>query len=95
MSEAIAWLREECTELEGLLTGLSDTDCDRVTDYKDWTVADQVMHLHQVDMWGACAVTDPAGWPDFVTSVRAYQATGKTHYDVARETWNAMPRSER
>jgi uncharacterized protein (TIGR03084 family) len=94
MSEAIAWLREECTELEGLLTGLSDTDWDRVTDYKDWTVADQVMHLHQVDMWGARAVTDPAGWPDFVTSVRAYQATGKTHYDVARETWNAMPRSE-
>ncbi len=94
MSEAIEWLREECEELEALLKGLSDANWDRVTDYKDWTVADQVMHLHQVDMWGAAAVTDPDGWPDFVTSVRAYQASGKTHYDVARETWNTMPRAD-
>jgi uncharacterized protein (TIGR03084 family) len=94
MSNAIEWLREECSELEELLRTLSETDWDRVTDYKDWTIADQVMHLHQVDMWGARAVTDPEGWDDFVKSVRAYQAGGKTHYDVARETWGNTPRSE-
>jgi uncharacterized protein (TIGR03084 family) len=94
MSEAITWLREECAELETLLQGLGEADWERVTDYKDWTVADQVMHLHQVDMWGTRAVTDPDAWPDFVLSVRAYQATGKTHYDVARETWNMLPRAD-
>ncbi len=94
MSEAIEWLREECEELEVLLKGLSDADWDLVTDYKEWTVADQVMHLHQVDMWGIRAVTDPAGWPDYVKSVRVYQAEGKTHYDVARELFGAMPRAE-
>ena len=94
MSEAIAWLREECEELEALLKGLSDSDWNLVTDYKDWTIADQVMHLHQVDMWGIRAVTDPDNWPDYVKSVRAYQAEGKTHYDVARELFGDLPRGD-
>lgn len=94
MSDAIAWLREECSELETLLRSLGDADWDLVTEYKNWTLADQVMHLHQVDMWGAAAVTDPEGWPDFVKGVRSYQAEGKTHYDVARETWERLPRAD-
>lgn len=90
MPQAIDWLREECSELETFLQTLAEADWQRTTEYKDWTIADQVMHLHQVDRWGLLAVTDPEGWPDFVKSVRAYQASGKTHQDVARETWGTL-----
>ncbi|RYE46580.1 MAG: hypothetical protein EOP21_06240, partial [Hyphomicrobiales bacterium] len=57
MANAIEWLREECSELEDFLRTLSDADWQRVTEYKNWTVADEVMHLHQIDNFGVVAVT--------------------------------------
>ncbi len=94
MSEAIEWLREECSELEDFLQTLSDEDWQLVTEYKNWTVADEVMHLHQIDNFGVVAVTNPDGWPDFVKSVRAYQAEGATHFDKARENWGHLAPAE-
>jgi len=91
MSNAIEWLHEECSELEELLQGLGAHDWQKVTDYKGWTIADQIMHLHQIDNFGVISVTSPADWPDFVKTVRAYQADGFTHADKMREAWGALP----
>ncbi|MBV1917000.1 MAG: TIGR03084 family protein [Sphingomonadaceae bacterium] len=90
MSNAIEWLREECAELETVLRDLSEEEWQRATEYKDWTIADQVMHLHQIDNFGIIAVTTPEQWPDYVKTIRAYQAGGLTHVDKMREAWGSL-----
>lgn len=76
IDEPVAWLREECAELQAFLETLPEEDWARRTVFFDWSVADEVMHLHQVDNFGRIALTTPEAFPGVVAEVRAGQAQG-------------------
>jgi len=57
-------LREEGDELHGLLQTLKDTDWERITPFKSWTVNDVVAHLHLSDWMAVLSAKDA---DDFLT----------------------------
>jgi uncharacterized protein (TIGR03084 family) len=69
-------VHEECAALDGFLATLARDDWGRRTAFFGWTVADEVMHLHLVDLFGLQAMRDPAGFAATVREVRAQQAQG-------------------
>lgn len=73
---AVNYLEAECLALKGFLSSLSPSDWTRRTDFFDWTVADQVMHLHLVDGFGSVSLQNPDDFFDLVQDVRADQARG-------------------
>ena len=83
-------LRTECAELETVLQGLSASDWRRRTTFYGWTVADEVMHLCQVDGFGQCALDRPDAFPQLLAWVRAGQAAGIELSQRMRETWGAL-----
>jgi len=76
MEQLVAELRAECEALGQLLAGLAPADWTRRTCFFDWTVADEVMHLHLVDQFGMVSMTRPEAFPGLVAEVRAEQASG-------------------
>jgi uncharacterized protein (TIGR03084 family) len=85
-----AALRAECAALEAFLRGLSREDWQRHTTFYGWTVADEVMHLCQVDGFGQTALDRPEAFPDLVAWVRAGQAAGIELSQRMRETCGAL-----
>jgi len=83
-------LRGECADLETLLLGLSRDDWQRRTAFYGWTVADEVMHLCQVDHFGQHALDTPETFPALVSWVRAGQSEGIELSQRMRETWGAL-----
>jgi uncharacterized protein (TIGR03084 family) len=83
-------LRAECAELEMFLRGLSREEWSRRTTFYGWTVADEVMHLCQVDGFGQLALDTPEAFPDLVSWVRDGQAAGIELSQRMRETWGAL-----
>lgn len=83
-------LRAECTELEKFLMGLSPEDWRRRTSFYGWTVADEVMHLCQVDGFGQRALDRPETFPEIISWVRAGQAAGIELSQRMRETSGAL-----
>ena len=69
IDEPVAWLREECAELQAFLETLPEEDWARRTVFFDWSVADEVMHLHQVDNFGRIALTTPEAFPGVVVKI--------------------------
>jgi uncharacterized protein (TIGR03084 family) len=82
--------RAECAELESFLTGLSREDWRRRTTFYGWTVADEIMHLCQVDGFGRIALDKPEAFPELIAWVRAGQAEGIELSQRMRETWGAL-----
>jgi uncharacterized protein (TIGR03084 family) len=76
MERLVAELREECEALRQFLARLAPEDWTRRTPFFDWTVADEVKHLHLVDHFGIVSMSRPETFPDLVTEVRAGQAQG-------------------
>lgn len=76
MQQLIEDFRADCEALKTFSSELGDADWSLKTAFFDWSVADQIMHLHQVDMFGKTALTNSAGFPDVVAEVRAGQASG-------------------
>ncbi len=60
MLQQVIDFHEEGRELRGLLETLSDSDWDRKTLFKDWSVNDVILHLHCGDLSAAASVRDPA-----------------------------------
>ena len=76
MGEGEEGLREECLALGAFLATLAPEDWARRTAFFDWTVADEVMHLHLVDGFGIVSLTEPGAFPGLVAEIRAGQAKG-------------------
>lgn len=83
-------LRAECAELEMFLGELSPLDWQRRTTFYGWTVADEVMHLCQVDGFGQNALDRPEAFPQTVAWVRQGQAAGIELSQRMRETWGML-----
>lgn len=69
-------LLDECEALLDFLGTLAPDDWARRTAFFDWTVADEVMHLHLIDWFGMESVRTPENFPNLVAEVRAGQARG-------------------
>ena len=83
-------LRAECEELAGLLTDLVPGDWDRRTTFYGWSIADEVMHLAQVDGFGRVAVEKPGEFPPLLKWVRDGQANGIELSQRMREEWGDL-----
>src|SRR5688500_18031586 len=58
MLQEITDFHEEGKELRGLLETLKDSDWQKKTLFKDWTINDVVLHLHCSDISAAASVRD-------------------------------------
>lgn len=76
MKALVADLRAEYDELADYLATLPEGDWAKHTVFYDWTVADEVMHLHQVDLFGLIAMRDAQEFAELFKTVRAGQAQG-------------------
>ena len=69
-------LLAENRELDSFVAAQAPGDWGRRTDFFDWTVRDQILHLHQVDRFGLTSLLDDAPFSQTVAVVRAHQAQG-------------------
>lgn len=90
MDRLIADVRQEYADLDAFLRTLPPERWQARTAFYDWTVADEVMHLHQVDAFGEVALTDPEGFAALVAEVRAGQARGIALSRRMRDAWGHL-----
>lgn len=76
LAPVIQDLQDECDTLRTFLESLGPADWLRQTQFFDWTVADEVMHLHLIDRFGMASLQTPERFSDLVAEVRAGQARG-------------------
>ena len=69
-------LLDENGALDAFVSAFIPQDWERRTAFFDWTVRDQILHLHQVDRFGLTSLTGDAPFADTVAAVRAHQAQG-------------------
>lgn len=70
--------RAESRALAQLLVQADDRDFGRVTQFKGWTVADVIGHLHLFNCAAQKAVEDDQAFADFMLPIMADMAAGKT-----------------
>ena len=70
MEQALA-AREEYVALDRFVGFLPSDAWERRTAFFDWSVADEIMHLHLVDVFGLQSITDESGFAKTVGEVRA------------------------
>lgn len=91
MQSHVADLVAEAAELAELLQPLSDADYERVTAFKDYTVADVLRHLHQGDTTAMLSISDPAAFRTFQAERRARrEREGSTGRDEARRQFGHL-----
>lgn len=66
----------EYQELDSLVSSLPLDAWETRTGFFNWTVRDQILHLHQVDLFGLASLRDPFEFAEVKKTVRAAQATG-------------------
>ena len=86
----IADLTAECEELDLLLGRLPPETWARTTAFFGWSIADQIMHLHQVDDFAAISAGAPARFPALVAEVRTGQAQGIELSAAMRTRYGAL-----
>jgi uncharacterized protein (TIGR03084 family) len=77
--------RDEADALHALLLTLSDTDWDRPTLFKQWTINDIVQHLHDGDLMAAASVAGPAEFAAFRAERQVLLDRGLTRVQAARQ----------
>lgn len=87
-------LQDESEALLALLEELSPADWERRTLFYDWTVADEVRHLHLIDWFGLASLQTPERFPDLVAEVRAGQARGYELSNRMRDQYGDLPPAE-
>lgn len=76
--------RAEAEELRDLLVTLSDTDWDRPTLFKHWTVNDIVQHLHDGDLMAAASVAGADPFAAYRAERQAMMDSGLTRVEATR-----------
>jgi uncharacterized protein (TIGR03084 family) len=77
----------ENRELDALVASLPDADWERRTGFFDWTIRDQILHLHQVDLFGLASMRDASEFDAIFREVRAAQAEGVELSEQARRAY--------
>jgi len=84
MQEAYDFL-EESQSVSTAISGLSDKDYDRVTQFKNWTIYDIIAHLHLWNMAADWTLNAPDKFAGLMGEVIKVFQGGKTHQDLQRE----------
>lgn len=83
-------LREEGDALYTLLDSLDDSDWDRPTTFKAWTVNDVIQHLHDSDLLAAASARDPEEYTRTRSGILARRDAGLTRVEEARERFGDL-----
>ncbi len=76
--------RAEADALHSLLTTLQDTDWDRATLFKGWTVNDIVQHLHSGDLMAAASVAGADPFAQMRAEMKARRDSGMSGVEETR-----------
>ena len=90
MSRVLDDARAEYDALATLLQGLEPALWQETTPFYSWSIADQVMHLLQVDEFALIALDDEAQFEQTVKQVRANQAQGVELSQMMRESYGHL-----
>ena len=90
MLSQIADFQAEADELHAVLARITETDFERVTAFKAWTVNDVLRHLHFGDLMAMASLRDPAEFKALRADVQAKKATGLTTRDEARQRFGHL-----
>jgi len=77
--------RAEVEALSALLDPLPDSDWERETQFKRWTINDVIQHLHSGDLMAAASVESPEAFTRLRAEVQALRDTGLTGVQAARQ----------
>ena len=77
-------LRDESQEFRELLEPLSDTDWDRATLFKSWTVNDVLQHLYSGDERAVASIDNPARYDVLTAAMTAAREDGLSRVEEAR-----------
>jgi uncharacterized protein (TIGR03084 family) len=77
--------RAEADVLHTLLATLNDTDWNRATLFKGWTVNDIVQHLHEGDLMAAASVAGPETFERMRAEMQALRDSGMSRPEVTRQ----------
>lgn len=84
MLEQIVDFRDEAAELARLLERLSDEDWDRVTQFKEWTINDVVLHLYASDWMAAASARSADEYERIRDDVRRKRESGLSMIEETR-----------
>lgn len=90
MIPQIADLLEEGEELRDFLATLEESDYGRVTQFKNWTVNDVVLHLHASDVQAIASATDPEAYLALRRDIVAKRAAGLSLIEEARSRYAGL-----
>ena len=76
---------EESEALHALLAPLEDTDYQRETQFRGYTIQDVVAHLHHWNVAADLSLTDEAGFQAFFKQVSEGIASGRGLPEIAEE----------
>ena len=90
MTDVLADARAEYEDLATFLQALTLEDWEKRTLFFDWTIRDEVMHLHLVDDFGCVALEDASAFQRLLAEVRAGQAAGRELSQVMRDRYGGL-----
>jgi len=94
LSGVVDDLREEYEALHSFLADFAPQDWQQRTAFYDWSVADEIMHLHLIDCFGMVSLTRPETFSDLVARVRAGQAEGYELSNRMRDEYGQLGAEE-
>lgn len=77
--------RTEADALHAQLVTLAESDWDRATQFKQWTINDIVQHLHDGDLMAAASVAGPEAFARFRAERQALLDRGRSRIESARD----------
>jgi len=82
--------RAEADDLHALLVTLKETDWQRATLFKDWTINDIVQHLHDSDLMAAASVAGSEPFERRRAEVQALRDTGLSRIQETRQRYSDL-----
>jgi len=83
--------KAECDNIAALLDGKSEAELHQATQFKNWTVADILGHLHLWNIAADQTLTAPKEFASFIEAIMTSLSKGKTHIQAQNEYFDNMP----
>lgn len=90
--EAAGHFRDECEQIDRLLSSLSEDQFDRVTAFKGWTIGQIVEHLHLFNLAADAALSGNAAFRSFCAGILPHMAKG--HLELQHHWFDDAPAQE-
>ena len=87
--------RAEAEDLHALLSRLAETDWQRATLFKGWTVNDIVQHLHEGDLMAAASVAGADPFASMRAEMQTLRDSGMSRVEATRHRFGESNRAAR